>query len=175
MMTYCVTLDADNHITGLYTDEAGYAPPPPDAVPVTAEQGELLRRGFAAWMLVGGELTPCIDALTIARSRKIAEIEAARDAACFADVTAHAKQWQADSRSQELLWKSITLAQAGLPLPPVWRAADNSNMPIASLADLLAIVGEIALQAQAAYERSWLLKGQAAAATDVQQVELIVW
>lgn len=177
-MAYSVTLDAANRITGLYTDADGYASPPPESVGVTAEQGEQLRHGFAAWTLAGGELVAFVPppvSLQTAQSLKVIEIEAARDAACYMDVTAHAKQWQADRRSQELLGQSITLAQAGLPLPSVWRAADNSDMAIASLADLLTIAGAMALQTQAAYERSWLRKTEVADATTVQQVELIVW
>lgn len=59
-MAYFVTLDAANRITGLYTNEDGYAPPPPEAVAVTAEQGEQLRHGFASWKLVAGALVPYV-------------------------------------------------------------------------------------------------------------------
>ncbi len=88
----------------------------------------------------------------------IAEIERARDAACTAPVTAHGRTWQADQRSQALLGQAITLASAGLPLPAVWRDADNRDMPITSLGDLLAIAGAIAAQVQAAYAASWEAK-----------------
>lgn len=98
---------------------------------------------------------------TLARSL----VEQNRDAKCRANVTAHTRQWQADSVSQDLLNKAITLAQAGLPLPTEWRDADNSNLTISTIADLLAIAGAIGAQTQAAYAWSWSTKAAIDAAT----------
>ena len=115
--------------------------------------------------------------LAKSKAAKIAEIIAARDAACDADVTAHARQWQADKHSQLLLGQAISLASAGLPLPPVWRDAANAEMPIVSIADLLTIAGAIAAQTQAAYSKSWALKAQVNdKLTDtVAKVKAIAW
>lgn len=116
--------------------------------------------------------------LTQIADGKRAEIERARDAACVANVTALGRTWQADSRSSTLLGQAITLAQAGLPLPPVWRDANNGDMPVGSLADLLAIGGVIAAQVQAAYSHSWTLKAQvdaAVAANDATAIAAVVW
>ncbi|MBU0665340.1 MAG: DUF4376 domain-containing protein [Proteobacteria bacterium] len=107
--------------------------------------------------------------------KKKAEIEAARDAACYADVTALGHTWQADIRSQDLLNKTISLCALGLPLPPTWRTLDNIDVPITGMADLLAIAGAMAYQTQFAYSTSWALKAQGLAATRVQQIETIVW
>ena len=92
------------------------------------------------------------------RAEQIARIERERDAACMANVISHGRTWQADQRSQALIGQAITLASAGLPLPSVWRDADNRDMPITSLGDLLAIAGAIAAQVQSAYAASWAAK-----------------
>ena len=92
------------------------------------------------------------------RAEQIAQIERERDASCVANVIANGRTWQADQRSQALLGQAITLAGAGLPLPTVWRDADNQDIPVASLADLLAIAGAIADHVQAAYSASWAAK-----------------
>lgn len=104
---------------------------------------------------------------------KLVQIQRDRIAACNAHVTAHGRQWQADSASQSLLGQAITLATAGLPLPAVWRDADNSDMPVTSLSDLLAIAGAIALQTEAAYSESWTRKAALDAAITVDEVEAV--
>lgn len=102
-------------------------------------------------------------------------VEGNRDIEIAKNVTAHARPWQADRRSQELLGQAISLAQAGLPLPAAWRDANNSNMTISTIADLLAIAGAIAAQTQTAYAKSWDLKAQIDAATTTAEVEAIIW
>lgn len=109
--------------------------------------------------------------LEAAKATKKRQIEEDRDAQCVADVAALGHTWQADKRSQELLAQAITLAQAGLPLPPVWRAANNADVPITSIADLLAISGAIAQQVQTAYTTSWARKAAVDAATTIEEVE----
>lgn len=99
------------------------------------------------------------------------QIEAERDAEVFAPCQALGRTWDADKRSQELLAQAITLAQAGAPLPPVWRDHDNSDMPVTSIADLLAISGAIAAQVQQAYATSWMRKAAVDAATTIDKVD----
>lgn len=113
--------------------------------------------------------------LSIVKVQRKAAIEAARDAACFADVAALSRTWQADKRSQELLGQAIALAGAGLPLPAVWRDAGNADMTVTALADLLAIAGAMAAQTQAAYAHSWALKAQIDAAATAAEVDAVVW
>lgn len=113
--------------------------------------------------------------LNEAKAARRSAINAARDAASQADVTVAGKAWQADARSQQMLASAITLGGAGLPLPASWRARDNSNMAVASLADLLPIAAAIAAQTQAAYEKSWALKAQIDAATTTAQVGAVQW
>ena len=117
-------------------------------------------------------LDPHPDALLDeAKAAKKRQIEAERDAACEQPVTALGRTWDADKRSQELLASAITLAQAGAPLPTVWRDHDNDNMPVSGLDDLLAIAAAMAQQTQAAYARSWQRKAAVDAAETAEEVE----
>ena len=118
---------------------------------------------------IGDEL-PQPDPLAGAKAAAKATIEVERDADCARSVTAHGRLWQADEHSQALLNSAITLAQAGLPLPPVWRDADNDDMPISNLSDLLAIAGAIAQQVQIAYATSWARKAAVDSAKSVEAV-----
>jgi hypothetical protein len=109
-----------------------------------------------------------LDERKAARKR---QIEAERDAACWQPVTALGRTWDADKRSQELLASAITLAQAGGPLPAVWRDHDNNDMPVTDIADLLAIAGAIMQQVQAVYATSWARKAAVDAASTIEEVE----
>lgn len=109
------------------------------------------------------------------KAAKLREIEAARDAATYLDVTAHGTQWQADERSRKLLGDALTIALLGAPLPLVWRDIFDVNMSVTSITDLAVIAGAMAVQTQAAYAKSWLLKAQVEAATTIPAVEAIVW
>jgi len=109
--------------------------------------------------------------LAATKAEKKARIEAERDAQCEQPVRALGRTWDADKRSQELLAYAITIAQAGGPLPPVWRDHDNDNMPVTSIADLLAIAGAIAAQIQTAYAQSWARKAAVNAAQMLDEVE----
>lgn len=111
----------------------------------------------------------------LVKEAKKAEIEHWRDAACYADVTALGRAWQADARSQDLLNKAISLAGLGLPLPAIWRDADNDDMAVAGIMDLLQIAGAMASQTQTAYGISWTLKAQVDAATTTEEINAVVW
>jgi hypothetical protein len=118
------------------------------------------------------DLAPHPDAVLAERkAAKKRQIEAERDTAVVQDVQALGRTWQADKRSQELLASAITIASAGGPLPTVWRDADNNNMPITDLSQLLAIAGAIAAQTQAAYVRSWVRKAAVDAATTEAEID----
>jgi len=109
--------------------------------------------------------------LAAAKTEKKARIEVERDAKCEQPVKALERTWDADKRSQELLASAITIAQAGGPLPPEWRDHDNDNMPVTSIADLLAIAGAIATQTQTAYAQSWVRKEAVDAAQTLDEVD----
>lgn len=117
-------------------------------------------------------LDPHPDALLAeAKAARKRQIEAERDAACWQPVTALGRTWDADKRSQELLASAITLAQAGGPLPAVWRDHDNNDMPVTDIADLLAIAGAIIQQVQTAYATSWARKAAVDAASTSSMVD----
>ena len=179
MMAYFVTtvlVDGVDMVNGLYCDDAGHPSIPLGAIQISDSDGDILRRGFSGYAIAGGAAIKIQSfGLNVAKFDAIRRIELARDTACTANVTALGHVWQADRRSQELLGQAITLAQAGLPLPAVWRDFNNSDMPIAALADLLAIAGAIAAQTQAAYSASWARKAAVAAALTVAEVEAIAW
>jgi hypothetical protein len=173
VVSYFVDVDANTgNVLGLFSGS------PLDAInpiAISDAEGEQLR-ATSDWSLVkyvNGAIV--VDVLMPAQNAKRAEIEQARDASCHANVTAHGRQWQADERSQKLLGNAIALSVAGLPLPAVWRDANNENMSIGSLADLLAIAGAIAQQTQNAYANSWARKLEIAAATTIAEVEAVVW
>jgi hypothetical protein len=109
--------------------------------------------------------------LAAAKAKKKARIESERDAQCEKPVQALGRTWDADKRSQELLASAITIAQAGGPLPVVWRDYDNDNMQVTSIDDLLAIATAIAAQTQTAYTKSWARKEAVDAAQTLDEVE----
>jgi hypothetical protein len=118
------------------------------------------------------DLDPHPDAVLADRkAAKKRQIEAERDAESVQDVEALARKWQADKRSQELLASALAIANAGGPLPAVWRDADNNDMPINDVSQLLAIAGAIAAQTQAAYAKSWARKAAVDAATTEGEVD----
>ena len=117
-------------------------------------------------------IAPPVD-LAQAKAAKLLEIERDRDAACVMSVVALGRTWQADDRSQKLLGNEINLAMAGLSLTPVWRDADNNDMPVTGLADLLAIAAAMKAQTRAAYFSSWARKQALEAATTAEQVEAV--
>jgi len=137
------------------------------------EPEEMPACDLAACQYLGeAALDPHPDAILAERKEaKKRQIEAERDAACVQPVTALGRTWDADKRSQELLASAITIAQAGGPLPATWRDRANNNMPVASIADLLAIAGAIAAQTQAAYAQSWTRKAAVDAAKTIGEVE----
>jgi hypothetical protein len=113
--------------------------------------------------------------LELVKLEKIKEIEAARDKACIQNVQALSTIWQADKRSQELIGQAITLTQAGLPLPPVWRDFYNQDIPINSISELLAIAAAMAVQTQNAYSKSWDKKALINSSVTIQEVRNIIW
>ena len=110
------------------------------------------------------------------RRQRLDMVEGYRNTSTNKDVYALGTRWQADERSQKLLGNAITLAIAGLPLPPMWRDADNNNVEITSINQLLAIAGAMAIQTQAAYEQSWTLKREIEVASfdDIPNLDAII-
>lgn len=157
-------------ITRRYTGEteSDGCPAFADATPPHREDAiyDILRR---MWVNPP-DTTPSLEQI---KATKKLQIEADRAAQCYADVSALGHQWQADKDSQNLLSQAISLAQAGLPLPPVWRTSDNVDVPITSINDLLTIAGAIATQTQAVYATAWKRKAALEVATTIEEVEAV--
>lgn len=113
---------------------------------------------------------PHLDAV---KAAKRYQINVERDQQMTAHVRAMGYTWQADMRSRDLLNAAINLAQAGMPLPQVWRTADNVDVPITALSQLLEIAGAMAQQTQAAYSRSWQRKAALEAAATPEEVGVV--
>lgn len=109
------------------------------------------------------------------KEEKKFDIELKRNDDLLLPVMAHGRTWQADPKSRDLLIQSIVLAKAGLPLPAVWRDADNKEMPITSIDDLLAIAGAMLEQTRSIYEKSWKKKEAINKAKTNKAVEDIDW
>lgn len=107
------------------------------------------------------------------KSAKLAQIIKDRDTQRYANVSAWGRNWQADQTSQDLLNGAINLAGHGVPLPAVWRDADNADMLISNLTDLLVIAGVMVAQTQQAYSTSWQRKKAVEIATTVEEVEAV--
>ena len=116
---------------------------------------------------------PPIDPLRMPKDTKRAEINAARDAAVIAPVSALGRTWDADEHSQSLLGKAILLASLGVPLPAVWRDYNGQDLIITSIDQLLAITGAMAAATQAAYTTAFARKDALKSATTLEEIEAI--
>lgn len=113
--------------------------------------------------------------LDAAKTKRKALIESWRDEARYANVQVAGHTWQADENSQMLLTKAIVAASVGLPLPPVWRDADNVDVPVSNLSDLVVIAAAFAMSTQAAYAKSWQLKERVDSAVTLAEILAVEW
>ncbi len=118
-------------------------------------------------------LHPPPDPIAIAKAEKREQITVERDAACVAPVEALGHTWQADEGSKALLDRAITLAAAGLPLPTVWRDADNVDLTITGIAQLLAIGEAMAVATQAAYAEAFARKDALVQASTLEEIAVV--
>jgi hypothetical protein len=128
-------------------------------------------------IIVPGEVFPpnalSSPPLVVLKSAKLAQIEQDRNTACYANVNVHGRPWQADPRSQSLIATAILLANIGVPLPASWRDANNNNMNLTNVSQLVQIAGAIAGQTEAAYALSWVRKAALEAATTDEEVNAV--
>lgn len=111
--------------------------------------------------------------LSITKAKKYIEISQDRDSAISTPVIVHGRPWQVDKASVDNLTQEILTVQAGLPMSPVWRDANNSNMALTSLSDLVAIAAALKEQKLLAYQQSWARKTALDAATTIEEVNLV--
>lgn len=116
--------------------------------------------------------TPTLESL---KYDKKAKIEALRDSHCYRPVVVLGHTWQADTRSQELLYSTILLGQSDPRLlPKTWRTLNNLDIPV-SLENLKEIASAASSQVQRAYEKSWQLKQKILEATTAEELASITW
>jgi hypothetical protein len=123
------------------------------------------------WTYAAGVFSPPPRSLAEAVADKLIQIEHERDAACIVNVTAHGRTWQADKVSQDLLSGEIMTTLSGTPMSPIWRDADNDNMPLTHVQQLIDIAAAIKVQKFGAYATSWTRKAAVAVASSVEEVE----
>lgn len=121
-MPHYVTTDAANNITGLYTDEAGYAQPPAGAQQITEPDANILRSGFACYQLVSGVVVKSFSALkTLACAKIDAVAEQVRLRYCTSALLAEEYKM---AYSDAVAW----LGNQTAPVPAsvqVWATAKN--------------------------------------------------
>lgn len=120
-------------------------------------------------VLVEYDVVPMFTSVDACKAAVMGLIDDWRDESLRQNVSAHGRSWQTDRRSRELLSSVITLAGAGVPLPPVWRDAANNNMVIESLSDLVTIAAAMAEATQVAYTKSWQLKAYVHSLPNVEE------
>jgi hypothetical protein len=113
---------------------------------------------------------PSLDSLKTAKN---AQIERDRDTAIATTVTVHGRPWQARPIDQDNLSQELLTVQAGVPMSPIWRDADNNDMVLTDVAQLVAIAGAMKVQKLLAYQTAWARKAALAAATTVDEIEAI--
>lgn len=154
---------------------------PSDIVPVTVERhAELLAGQSAGKRIVPGpggepELQAPEDApLGEQRSRKIAEIEQARDAAIAGGFDFNGTRFDSDAKSIQRINGAVTLSLLNPAFETDWITFDNSvvRLNAAQLAGLGAAAGQ---HEAAQIFRARQLKDHALAATTREQLAAITW
>lgn len=110
-------------------------------------------------------------ALADVKAAKLMQIEQDRDAAIAATVTVHDRPWQASKIDVDNLSQELLTVQAGVPMSPIWRDADNSDMVLTDVAQLVVIAAAMKMQKLLAYQTSWTRKAAVNAATTNADVD----
>jgi hypothetical protein len=105
-----------------------------------------------------------------------------RDTYRFSDITVSVggvvHQWQVNKDSIDLITGAIDMVtQTIASCPPTWRTSDNVDVPI-TITDLKVIAGAAAVQTQAAFSHSWVLKAALSTAVknqDIAAIKAIMW
>jgi len=127
---------------------------------------------------IAGEFGPIapyegLTELAEVKHAKLDQITKDRNTALAQSVTVHGRPWQADAESQRNLSNEILTASAGVFLTPVWRDANNDNMTITDIQQLVDIAAAMKLQTLTAYQTSWARKAAVEAATTVEEVDAV--
>ena len=110
--------------------------------------------------------------LTSVKNKRLYQITHDRNTSISQPVIVHGRPWQADAESQRNLANEILTTQAGVPMSPIWRDADNNNMVLTDIQQLVDIAAAFKVQTLTAYLTSWTRKEAVEAATTVEDVLL---
>lgn len=106
-------------------------------------------------------------ALTDAKARKCADIDAERDRQRYSGVTYKDVRFDSDVVSGSNISGWASAVAAGIPVPEgfTWRSADNRDIPFQE-EDVKALAAAIVLKTTLCYQRAWALKAQINEFTD---------
>jgi hypothetical protein len=122
----------------------------------------------------GSSVMPIIIPLAEKQESKKNEINARRDVELVKNITVNNHDWQADKDSQNLIMDAVQAHALGLGLPSMWRTADNINVTITDVQQLVDIVSAIKTRTESVYYHSWVKKA-AIDAADADTIDSITW
>lgn len=134
--------------------------------------GHWMYHEYEKWVSLGNTADP-IYTLDEVKTKKKIEIERDRDEAIAQQVFVHNRYWQARPTDVDNLSQEILTVQAGVPISPVWRDANNDNMVLTNVSQLIEIAAAMKVQKLTAYQNSWIRKASVDAATTIEEVEAI--
>jgi len=111
--------------------------------------------------------------LDIQKKIKKEQLKKDRDIEAYKAVYTLDRNWDTNEASQTALISAINLAKLGLALPPYWRDADNDNMPITDISQLITILNSISSQIETAHINYWNKLKLVEEATTSEELELI--
>ena len=106
-------------------------------------------------------------ALTAAKARKCADIDAERDRQRYSGVTYKGVRFDSDAVSERNITGWTSAVAAGIPVPEgfTWRSADNRDIPFTA-EDILGLAAAMVAKTTACYQRAWQLKALVDVFTD---------
>lgn len=174
-MPFFVTVDPQNNITGLFSDEPDYATPPANSVSITDAEGETLRNGFAGYMLANGAVVINSAAtLESARNTQRAIIRTAYESAANALVVVNGINWQGGFDSALKLDAAKRLAEAAGLATVTFYDASNVGHDL-SFADALNIIIQVSSAFQQALAKKQACMVAIANAADGPTVQAVTW
>ena len=117
------------------------------------------------------------EAINIARSAKLSEIDNKRDEMIAQGVEYNGKTFQSGEHDQALLTQAVTLFSASggsVPNGYTWIAKDNSRIEM-TLAQLIELGSLMALRVNTYYQKARDLKDKAVQATTLAEIQAIEW
>jgi hypothetical protein len=161
-------------------NDAQIANPPAGTALLEVDEAEALKTVEPGWTVASGKLiappAPTdAEKLTSAKAAQTVVIDAARAQAAAAPVTVYGAPYDADPASQARITAMATaVANNAAPATIQWRDANNRTQNL-SPAQFMAMARAVMAQVEGAYNRSFALKDQIAAATTVAAVAAVVW